>query len=210
MRVAASARAARTGADTPAAAACQSARGSSMAESARDSKRWVSSRRAASPRARTSATMARAPDSMDSGVTAQRSAKALSCDWKFGSPSMIVRNMRVTLALDRRARQLRHPPRGNAPQRVLLGRFYFLPDLAALRWARYSLIFDLAMSLCFAQTIPKTGAATPVQPGTGQNCLGRRLTGAATAGAEAARARAGRPRRSAGAALPPKAAVTAC
>jgi hypothetical protein len=39
----------------------------------------------------------------------------------------------------------------------------------ALRASRYFLIFDLATSLCFEQTIPKTGAAGFLQPGTGQS-----------------------------------------
>jgi hypothetical protein len=38
-----------------------------------------------------------------------------------------------------------------------------------LRASRYLRIFDLATPLCFAQTMPKTGAALFLQPGTGQN-----------------------------------------
>ncbi len=46
------------------------------------------------------------------------------------------------------------------------------PSFSALRASRYFLIFAFATPLCSAQTIPKTGAAGFVQPGTGQSCLG--------------------------------------
>lgn len=39
----------------------------------------------------------------------------------------------------------------------------------ARRASRYFLIAAFGRSLCFAQTIPKTGAARFVQPGTGQS-----------------------------------------
>jgi len=52
----------------------------------------------------------------------------------------------------------------------------------ARRWARYFLISALDIFLCSEQTMPNTGAARPVQPGTGHSCLGRRLMGAAAAG----------------------------
>jgi hypothetical protein len=39
----------------------------------------------------------------------------------------------------------------------------------ARRASRYFLIFTLATSLCFAHTMPKTGAAGFLQPGTGQS-----------------------------------------
>ena len=61
--------------------------------------------------------------------------------------------------------------------------FYFFD----LRASRYFLILSLATSLCLAQTIPNTGAATPLHPGTGQNCLGRFLAG--FFGADASNAR---------------------
>src|SRR6185436_4267995 len=70
---------------------------------------------------------------------------------------------------------------------------FFFP-LAARRAARYCLIFALGTSLCWAQTIPNTGAAGLVQPGTGHSCLGRRRTGASSA-AEKSGFLGGRPRR---------------
>ena len=47
-----------------------------------------------------------------------------------------------------------------------------IPSFFAFRASRYFLIFVFATSLCFAHTIPKTGAAGFLQPGTGQNCFG--------------------------------------
>src|SRR5687768_3468775 len=54
------------------------------------------------------------------------------------------------------------------------GQVVFLADLAfaALRAARYFLILAFGTSLCLAHTIPNTGAAGFLQPGTGQSCLG--------------------------------------
>ena len=67
-------------------------------------------------------------------------------------------------------------PRGPRP-RVRL----FQPAaLAARRCARYFLTSVLDTFLCLEQTMPNTGAARPVHPGTGQSCLGRRLLGATT------------------------------
>src|SRR5439155_24248265 len=54
-------------------------------------------------------------------------------------------------------------------------------SLAARRSSRYFLIFALGMSLCLAQTMPNTGAAGFLQPGTGHSCLGAFLRGAAKA-----------------------------
>src|ERR1022692_4974678 len=42
----------------------------------------------------------------------------------------------------------------------------------ARRASRYALILALGRSLCLEQTIPKTGAAGLLQPGTGQSCFG--------------------------------------
>lgn len=71
-----------------------------------------------------------------------------------------------------------------------LGAFAF----AALRLARYSLILVLGTSLCFAHTIPNTGAAGFLQPGTGHSCLGAlRLTTAATGAMESIGYFRGRP-----------------
>src|SRR5450631_3892973 len=47
-----------------------------------------------------------------------------------------------------------------------------IPSFLAFRASRNFLIFVLATSLCLAQTIPKTGAAGFLQPGTGQSCRG--------------------------------------
>jgi len=44
-----------------------------------------------------------------------------------------------------------------------------MPSFLALRASRYFLIFVFATFLCFAQTIPKTGAPGFRQPGTGQS-----------------------------------------
>ena len=50
-----------------------------------------------------------------------------------------------------------------------VGVFYLvLAAFSALRSARYFLIRDLATFRCSPQTIPKTGAARFLQPGTGQ------------------------------------------
>jgi hypothetical protein len=48
----------------------------------------------------------------------------------------------------------------------------FYAAFAARRASLYLLIFDFGTFLCFAQTIPNTGAAGFLQPGTGQNCRG--------------------------------------
>ena len=55
--------------------------------------------------------------------------------------------------------------------------FFFAFAFWALRASRYFLISALGRSLCLAQTIPKTGAARLLQPGTGQSWIGplRRL-----------------------------------
>jgi hypothetical protein len=87
-------------------------------------------------------------------------------------------------------------------QRPFFGRLPF--SLAARRASRYFLMVALATSLCLAQTIPNTGAAGLLQPGTGQSCLGRRRTGVAPRNAANL---GGRPRRR-GSAPPPTAAMT--
>ena len=81
-------------------------------------------------------------------------------------------------------------------------------SLAARRASRYFLMVAFATSLCLAQTIPNTGAAGLLQPGTGHSCLGRRRTGVAPRKAAAANL-GGRPRRR-GSAPPPTAAMTIC
>ena len=50
-----------------------------------------------------------------------------------------------------------------------LARIYAVFAFFAFRASRYFLILLFAMSLCFAQTIPKIGAAVFLQPGTGQS-----------------------------------------
>jgi hypothetical protein len=90
-------------------------------------------------------------------------------------------------------------------------------SLLALRSSRNFLILVLGKSLCLAQTIPKTGAAGFLQPGTGQSWSGAFFLGffagafAITSWgiAEGRRAFGGLPRRLATAPLPPSAAKTA-
>ena len=66
---------------------------------------------------------------------------------------------------DRRRRQSTAGPSGNSPPAYLACFFTFF----ARRASRYFLIVAFGRSLCFAQTIPKTGAARLAQPGTGQS-----------------------------------------
>src|SRR4029079_7978764 len=67
------------------------------------------------------------------------------------------------------------------------------PSFFARRASRNFLILALGRSLCFAQTIPKTGAAGFLQPGTGHNWRGGFLRAFLPTVAAAARAFGGRP-----------------
>ena len=51
-------------------------------------------------------------------------------------------------------------------------RYFLAAAFLARRCSRYFLIFAFGRSLCFAQTIPNTGAARLEQPGTGHSWIG--------------------------------------
>jgi hypothetical protein len=102
-------------------------------------------------------------------------------------------------------RPYRRPYHGPSQRPFLAPRFDGF-SLAARRASRYFLMVALGTSLCLAQTMPNTGAAGLLQPGTGQSCLGRRRTGVAPRNAANL---GGRPRRL-GRAPPPTAAITIC